>query len=178
MKKAAILLVSCFVFVACPAERYWSFCSYNLTKQDLFFVYDFFPYDDAITPGKNYCRCIKALDSARFVESGRIERTLKDSAHIYLIDAQKESLPSNWHSLSKKDIELIKEESFVARMTVHVQKSNHGKIYIGTSHLAEQSFITTAITLACKRSLYPIHCGLCPFWFTERLKRMSGIKSK
>lgn len=42
MKKAAILLVSCFVFVACPAERYWSFCSYNLTKQDLFFVYDFF----------------------------------------------------------------------------------------------------------------------------------------
>ena len=118
MKKAAILLVSCFVFVACPAERYWSFCSYNLTKQDLFFVYDFFPYDDAITPGKNYCRCIKALDSARFVESGRIERTLKDSAHIYLIDAQKESLPSNWYSLSKEDIELIKEESFVARMTV------------------------------------------------------------
>lgn len=123
MRRIFALFVSCFVFVACPIDIYWSNCTKNLTSMDLYFIYDSFPNDNEITPDKNQCVYIKALDSARVYWSGRIERTIKDSLHIYVIDASFKSLP-NWTSLSKDDITGISNESILARMTVFQSESD------------------------------------------------------
>lgn len=117
MKKTIFLFATVILLTSCGAfDRVFIFRFYNHSSCDVSLILDLNPYDGIITPGSS-TDFVLALDWKYIENDKRWDKLVKDSMHIYVLDAEVMKLRPG-DILSKEVIDKIDPDMILTRMTV------------------------------------------------------------
>ena len=115
MKHCLLFVLILLCFACGPIDIAYRFRFYNNSDNDIYAITDLSPCDEIISTG---CVCHYVFASKYlYIDSKRPwDTVVKDSMHIYVIDANMIHLPCD--RLSEENVELITPQMILARKTV------------------------------------------------------------
>lgn len=119
MKKRLLLLLTSLIVSVLACDRTYGVVLVNQSNNDVYMVVDLNPIDDVITSGSEVVK-VSSKSKNQVYRLSHFGYSVKDSMHVYLLDAQRvdSKCPIQSYYIKESHISNIESDMILLRMTI------------------------------------------------------------